>query len=90
MGLVDEREFDRGKKHACAYWLDRKVDDVAEAFLLLRLEACRFGLDQTHRIAWADFGGLRVGLRFDAETGEYETSFFRRPSARKARKPRPT
>jgi hypothetical protein len=75
---VSKDEFERGKRHACSYWLDRGEDDAAEAFLLMRIEACRFGFDQRSCMAWMHMPGLMVGLRFSAETGAYETSFFRR------------
>lgn len=76
--FVDEREFERGKKHACSYWLDRGEDEVAEAFLLMRIEACRFGFDRRFRNAWVRMPSLLVGLRFDGESGTYSTSFFRK------------
>ncbi|MFC1706612.1 hypothetical protein ACFL59_07300 [Planctomycetota bacterium] len=77
MAFVDPEEFDKGKRHASAYWFDQRRDAVAEAFSCMRIEACRFGFDKDARIAWTEVGGILVGLRFDTETGEYLTSFFR-------------
>lgn len=77
-GFVDPREFERGRRHASAYWLEQMEDDVAEAFMCMRQSTCRIGMDKSSRLLWTRLGGLMIGLRFSMETGEYETSFFRR------------
>ncbi|MHC4392336.1 MAG: hypothetical protein ACYS22_13635 [Planctomycetota bacterium] len=82
MPLIDEREFIRGRKHASAHWLEACEDDVAEAFMHMRLSACKFGMDARSRTAWCKMGRLLIGLKFQAETGEYETSFFKRQEAK--------
>lgn len=76
--LIDRDEFEKGKRDAVAYWRGRGDLEAAGAFEHLSLGVCRFGLDARARLAWAGDATLKVGLRFDIESGAYVNSFIRR------------
>jgi hypothetical protein len=81
MALIDPDEFARGRALAVADWKKRGEPLIAKAFEALALERCGFGLTQTARTCWAVVNGLRIGLAFAIESGEYERSWVERPPA---------
>ena len=78
MGLIDRDEFEKGKLEAAAFWQRHGDHAAAKRFGALEIGACRFGLDQTARLAWGGDAEVEVGLRFDLESGAYVNSFVRR------------
>ncbi|HVY60584.1 MAG TPA: hypothetical protein VHF22_02975 [Planctomycetota bacterium] len=85
MALVDPAEFERGRALAVAEWKRSGEPKVAAAFEALRFEKCGFGMDPRARLCWAVVNGLRIGLAFGLESGEYERSFVTRMSQRPPR-----
>jgi hypothetical protein len=80
VALIDPAEFERGKRQAIAEWKKSGDPKVAAAFAELTLERCGFGMDPRARLCWAVVNGLRIGLAFGIESGEYERSFVTRMS----------
>lgn len=75
VALIDPAEFDRAKLLAAAEWQRRGEAATAAAFMKLDLARCGFGMDQRSRTCWGHADGLRIGLAFDIESGDYERSF---------------
>jgi hypothetical protein len=78
LAVVDIVEFELGKVQAASHWREKGEVEVADAFLRMELDLCNIGLDKHGRLAWARIGWVVVGLRFDLESGDYNTSFFHR------------
>ena len=87
MPLIDRAEFEKGKRDAAAFWRARGDAEAAFAFERLELSVCRFGLEATARLVWSGDAHLKVGLRFDVESGAYVNSFVRRAPAASAPPP---
>ena len=78
MPLVDQDEFERGRRLAAEDWRKKGDPALAARFETLELSACGFGLDAAARLVFSRAGAPRVGLRFDLLTGAFSGSFVQR------------